>query len=663
MASYDKSDTEIFEVLQAAEDVAERLRALTGSLGPSFFSTQFYTRLRVKTYSSIIQKLNKKRWEDTPEAVDEKNSSAKVGTGSTRKSAVEPYSFHRMTDVVGFRIVTLYDDDIRRAIEHLLSFIRASSGFQDALFSPFNAPEDGDSAPDGSQDPWDFVREAIFFRRKHVEGVKDVYELLYEDIEAQFTERFGARTLLFDHYKSKLKLRRPVAGDYSSVHFVLNARGRIRKAVVDIPVEVQIRSASEDIWGEINHRLYYKAKDFYVWTTALQKTYEEMDYWSGETKSKLDDVRRPITEFWRRSRAAENLIRQFQEPDVPYHRSLIVTLLYAISKENIGRAERKLREYDDKLKGLANALDDHKAALSIIVDGIRLIGEAADEFAHNQKAAVALAAEDRELTIEMLNQRIMLCAIEKVRLEALAIFHYNHRLAADSDPEPLDKSTRAKELRRIFDAMCEQRNNSELKVRPVAMLSHWKHLISKNIDPALGMHHLQVAANELDDDHSLPLWSIYHIDIRRSLAFELFTEAMKLLEGNGSRSAPEVFWRSQLSVVIQGMLERAFGLVLESHTRQQNKDEKAGDLIFGYRKDEEMLDAKMLAGITMWYLFLFGRLDCKRLGTSVEFVTERILEVRKFLEDGGDVGYDSPGGKSSMINRLDESMEKLSNQG
>ena len=70
----------------------------------------------------------------------------------------------------------------------------------------------------------------------------------------------------------------------------------------------------------------------------------------------------------------------------------------------------------------------------------------------------------------------------------------------------------------------------------------------------------------------------------------------------------------------------------------------------------------MLAGITSWYLTLFGRLDCKRLETTVEFVIDRMAEVRKFLEEGGDVSHVDPGGKHNIINSLNESMEILGNQ-
>jgi ppGpp synthetase/RelA/SpoT-type nucleotidyltranferase len=654
MPPHDQSGQQIFETLQAAEDVAERLRALTGSLGPDFFSTQFYTRIRVKSYSSIVQKIFRKRWEQDPSPILSNRLSTqrgKVGDDDIEPPG-EPYSFHRITDLVGFRIVTLYDDDIEHAIRHLLSFIQASSGFREALFSPFNP------LPNTDLHPWDYVREAIFFRRPQVEGLRDIYEKLHDDFQTEFDERFKSDAALHKHYSSKLDLRRPLKGDYSSAHFVLNARSSIRKTAVDIPVEVQIRTASEDIWGEINHRLYYKAKDLFVWTPELEKTYNEMEYWSHATKKTLDELRGPITEFWRKSGDAENLILEFQEPDVPFHRSLIVTLLYAISKSHMGHADQKLREYDDTLR----VLEQHIAAAATI-DTLRkckeLMTEAQQAFRATRDHLAAKKRSDPQLSVEMLEQRILLCDIELARLDALAIVNYGHLIESDHPPRLLDEMERSKHLRLIFDAMCELRNNSKLRLRPVAMLSYWKFLISKHIDPSLAMYHLEVAASELIDDRSLPRWSIYHIHIRRSLAYELFAEAYRLVRGNGKRSSSQVWWKSHLAITVQNMLERSFKLLLESYTRQKNKDEKAGDLIFGYRSDEEMLDASMLAGITSWYLHLFGRLDCGRLGTSLAFVLARLNEVRESLDSFGEIQRVDPTGRINRINRLTRDIEIL----
>src|SRR5271167_3342280 len=104
MAPRSRVDREIFERLQAAEIVAARLRVIVRSLGPSFESVQFYMRIRVKTYESITRKLYSKRHENKKEL----------------------YSIADLTDIVGFRIVTLYDDDIPTVLDHVLSMVRSN---------------------------------------------------------------------------------------------------------------------------------------------------------------------------------------------------------------------------------------------------------------------------------------------------------------------------------------------------------------------------------------------------------------------------------------------------------------------------------------------------------------------------------------------------------
>src|ERR1700687_472195 len=130
-----RSDRAIFERLQAAEAVAARLRALTDSLGPDFISMRFYVRIRVKGYDSVVKKIYMRR----------------------RKRGKELYSLENITDLVGFRIVTLYDDDIKTAIEHLFRLIRMGSseplrsdGLDTPLFKPLH---------DGNATEWDVIRE------------------------------------------------------------------------------------------------------------------------------------------------------------------------------------------------------------------------------------------------------------------------------------------------------------------------------------------------------------------------------------------------------------------------------------------------------------------------------------------------------------------------
>ena len=281
MPTQNRTDQGIFETLQAADTVAQRLRALMGGLGPDFSATQFYTRVRVKSYDSIIKKIYSKR----------------------RAAGDELYSFVDITDIVGFRIVTLYDDDIEKAIDHLLKLIDASRSFSQPLFSPYK-PKYPDH-PDRIT-RWDYIRQAKFFRRRRYEEKKDVYELAHDHFLQRMKNEVGWRGS--DHHGTKFTLVEPADEGYASVHFILNAAATVRKEEVEIPIEVQIRTAAEDIWGEINHQLLYKAEDLYVWTPTLQQTYQEMEDDLRAIKATLYELREPITRFWRHSKEAGRLI-------------------------------------------------------------------------------------------------------------------------------------------------------------------------------------------------------------------------------------------------------------------------------------------------------------------------------------------------------------------
>ena len=143
----DSGRQDIFEKLQAAEGVAERLRALTGSLGPDFLSTQFYTRIRVKTYDSIIKKIYKKRFE-----------------GKLL------YSIDDLDDLVGVRIVTLYDRELMKALLHVFQLIESSSRFTEPLFE--NHGNRGRV--------WDHIREIKIYRRPKSDDGTEEYNEIYQ---------------------------------------------------------------------------------------------------------------------------------------------------------------------------------------------------------------------------------------------------------------------------------------------------------------------------------------------------------------------------------------------------------------------------------------------------------------------------------------------------
>ena len=575
------------------------------SVGPDFVSTQFYTRVRVKSHDSIVKKIYAKRRE--PEG--------------------ELFSFYDLTDLVGLRIVTLYDDEIEKAVEHLLKLIEDSSNLDEPLFKPFKPPRPNEITL------WDYIRDASFIRRVRDDETKDIYEQVYDGVVARLEEMISDPDTL-SHHKKKLKLRKPAKEGYSSIHFVLNGVSKLRNKEYEIPIEVQIRTAAEDIWSEINHQLLYKVQDLFVWTPRIQQLYADMEDDSRSVKRKLYELRYPIARFWDHSKEAGRLIKNFREPTTPYHRSLIVTLFYAISGEYFDNVDQVLKTYDNTLLALTKTTDSREAANTLFTC-VTLVKEVRDKFeASRKKVLVRLkkGEKDERRALEndsiLLNQRQLLCDLEIARLEALAVVRFKHVI--DSPTRKIEAGQEKAEIRRVFDVMCEIRNSWDLTIRPVAMMSFWKYIIGREIDHHLGIYHLRAAADEIEQDSSLPNWSIYRILIPRYLAAELYAEAQKLVHDNGRRPSREIWWRSHVAIDARSMLTRAFELALQSYAKHLKRDHRSGDLVFGYEIDEGIRDADVIANVTSLYVTLFDSPDYEGLGTNAQFIADRVREVHAF---------------------------------
>jgi ppGpp synthetase/RelA/SpoT-type nucleotidyltranferase len=640
MPSHDRTDQEIFETLQAADAVAQRFRALIASSGQDFAYTQFYTRIRVKSYNSIIQKIQRKR----------------------RQEGDELFSFHDITDIVGFRIVTLYDDDINNAINDLLKLIDAGGRFGESLFKPYKPlnPE--------RLTTWDFIKEVESYPRLRQRD--DVHWKAHHRVRAEITKQVGSDQKTLNHHLSKLKLKLAKDDDqqeYSSTHFLLNATSTVGKKEINVPIEVQIRTAVEDIWGEIDHQIFYKAEDLYVWTPRLEEIYAEMRMDSQAVKeASLYKLGPAITRFWRHSRDAADQIQLFKRPRTSYHRSLIVTLFYAASREYLDNADRLLRRYDNRLKLLVKTTEVDDAVIHLD-ECVSLMRQIRDKFDESHKTVLAtlskLTGDERDRLPEqsrwvnfstLLTQRKLLCDLEIARLEALAVVRFKRRITSPS--MELSFSEERAELRRVFDAICEFRNSWEFRIRPTAMISFWKYIIGSKIDRNLGMYHLQVAAEEMERDSSLPEWSIYLIIIQRYLSAELYEEAKRLVNANGRRSSRKIWWHSQVAIDVRVILTQALELALQSYKKHQLRDEKSGDLVFGFERDEDIRDADAIVNAASLYFELFDSPDYQRLGTTSEFMRDRVREVHTIFTNM----ESPPGWIRRKIGRLEQLLARLS---
>jgi ppGpp synthetase/RelA/SpoT-type nucleotidyltranferase len=424
------ADQRIFDRLTAAEGVAERLRALTGSLGPDFLSTQFYTRVRVKSYDSAVKKVY-----------------------TVRRVWKEPlYSFADIEDIVGLRIVTLYEDDILKAFDHLFfGMIKTGSTLSQPLFKLL--------APPKSQS-WNYIKSVRVYRRPRVENQPpDVYGAAAETLKARIKKEFkDAPQLLRAHLDKFKDHSRP--DDYSSLHIILVALGRSKDREVEIPVEVQIRTAGEDIWEEINHELSYKATDLYIWSPKLDEDYDDVKRHSADFKKTIDELRAKILTFVDYTKRARDTVRQFRNVDSDYHRSLVVTLLFAMGGEGFQGLRDTFRNYDDQLASLARfsnhdpterteknrrAEDNAAAIITQCAAHFRQLKVAFDRLKHQadeaQKRCEAEGSEKRRLersyTLEQ--QRCLLCDIELLRLEILALVRFNYIVEQNKHLEELSE--------------------------------------------------------------------------------------------------------------------------------------------------------------------------------------------------------------------------------
>lgn len=215
------SDLELacLNALAGASEV--RSRVLSGlMLGhPSIDKTAYLTKCRVKEHESLVKKVIDRRENGKPE-----------------------YKPTDVRDIVGLRLLTLYRRDLPKLVSQFLSFVEAGLRDDFSLFS-------GDELLNA-------IEEIIIYTTAP-EG--DTVDSLLID---QFISR-GIPTEIESGETGPLEglhvkiLRKE--SQYSSIHIILWCRNLISgQQKHKVPMEVQIRTSLEDVWGEIDHGLSYK---------------------------------------------------------------------------------------------------------------------------------------------------------------------------------------------------------------------------------------------------------------------------------------------------------------------------------------------------------------------------------------------------------------------
>jgi ppGpp synthetase/RelA/SpoT-type nucleotidyltranferase len=199
----DDRDLEVatMRALRGAEDLKARLLVEMATGSPAVADLAYAIKVRVKEDYKIIEKVRAKR---------EKRPEYRVGD---------------LRDIVGLRIVTLYRLDALNIIPPLIRAIQ-SNGAASSLFRPSSLEE-------------------IIIYSTNPKGDA-------QDLPARVMSLFKSAGL------GKLARIDETPQNYTSIHMVAWGRGKYRDNYVDVPVEIQIRTAFEDVWGEIDHALKYK---------------------------------------------------------------------------------------------------------------------------------------------------------------------------------------------------------------------------------------------------------------------------------------------------------------------------------------------------------------------------------------------------------------------
>lgn len=205
MPNLENLDLLSMKALRGSEDVKQRLTTMLSVGAPSIEEQAYAIKIRIKEDFKISEKVVRKR----------------------KEKSSDTYEVGSIRDIVGLRIVTLFRLDSLSIVPQLIKLISTSSG---------------NSRQDLFLD--DPIEEVVIYSTNPKGDAQQLPQRLLE-----FFETNGL--------KGKTRLNE-APSNYSSIHIVAWCKGKYRDTFLKIPVEIQIRTALEDVWGEIDHKLKYK---------------------------------------------------------------------------------------------------------------------------------------------------------------------------------------------------------------------------------------------------------------------------------------------------------------------------------------------------------------------------------------------------------------------
>lgn len=454
------------DALRGAENVKQRLQLEVSTGTPSITDLAYAVKVRIKEDFKIVEKVERKRRGDKP-----------------------TYEVSSLRDLVGLRIVTLYRLDTLDILPVLLERIISGSREPDSVFSSRG------------------IDEIIIYSTNPTGDAQDL------------PGRVRALCHAFD--LSEITEVETTPQNYTSIHIVVWCRGKYRSGYRDIPVEIQIRTAFEDVWGEIDHSLKYKREG----------------EGEGVTIAKAEAARLELNE------AHLNVMKTLIDGLAQYADQIKLQMdgERRIRANGVLRSEQAI----DRL-ALVPGLDPavrNMAQAAVDLAEVAMVGEGLTEVARRTGRLRAIgdlirtSEKIRDLNLQGGHSEEVLYVVEMER--ALLLFEIGNELGG------VNGNSYLVEASRIYTAM--------LEIFPTRVIA--KYRLARTLDE-LGDRHSSMALYQetINDLPSVELSSTHwlHSTAPRLLAFSQWEEATRVLKGAPSpeqrdKALEELFQAIRLS--------------------------------------------------------------------------------------------------------------------
>lgn len=628
--------------LIAAEQIVSRISTLSEMVTSDNSNQIFYRRVRSKNLSSILEKEKRKRDE------------GKIY-----------YSFRDMTDLVGFRLVTLYPSSLLDLIEHVLSMARTGKIMDNPIFQGATILE--------------CINNCVFYDGKS-EFYKDSYKHFIDQVRKDYRQiKFNAdkekgpqNSNLNNLIKRKIKKDQNRDENYSSVHVIFNSIAYINGQEICIPTEFQIRTAFEDIWSEVNHKNLYKLNSGNAWTLEYEEALHDCEE-SSESLSKIinDGMKKSEELSLSASFARKNnnklrgprFVKSRESSDIKNisDASYIGYLFLQIGERDRSDFLSSYRNYSSSIKLLQKGnFEDNTTSENFSKAYASLILLKRTIQASIQKyEPVNSKGRHLEPRMKLLTQRLRLAELEIVRTEIAAfqkaslicVDNKFVEIPIDSNKKITTNESRMKILqknlfsfenfeikegdegslihetaRSLYKRLCEILDASDLEVQPLIMATYWKAKLSEYFSRDISWvdirHCMRIYTS--DEDACLPKDSIYHGLVLGTYSAQLLDRATRTIRDIKGLDAERPVATNKSKRII-GQLIEAHKICCRAFSYSREYKSGQGDILYGYNKNQLYRDINTYLSIINVAAETFGPESTKNIYKTNPEVWKTIL--------------------------------------